>query len=266
MSISVYPELLENDPWIEHAKQVIYADDGVHVSLEAKNKDLLKFGRSTQVQTTSTTLMTLPVGTYNEAYVSTNAINSIISTVAGDTETVVVEGHTISGTTLTFVTQSIALTGQTVATLGTALARVTRVYNNDSTELTGTISVTETDTYAAGVPNTPAGVHLQVRAGQQQSEKASTSISSSDYWVVTSFYADMLEKTAASADVDLEVRRAGKVFRQVADISCSESHRGVYEFKPYLIVPPNSDIRLVARASGAGKDISGGINGALMKA
>ena len=266
MGLTVYPPLKDQDPWIEHAKRVIFADDGVHVSLEAKNKNLLKFGRSVQVQTSSTTIMTLPTGTFSEPYSTSDDITTIISTSTGDTETVVIEGHTLSGGDFTFVTQSKALTGQTAASLDTPLARVTRVYNDSATELAGVISVTENDTFASGVPNTAAGVHLQIRAGQQQSEKCATTISSVDYWVITSFYADLLEKTAASADVDLEVRLSGKTFRQVADISCSENHRGVFEFKPYLIVPPNSDVRLRARANANGKDVSGGIEGVLLKA
>ena len=268
MSINVYPVPITevSDPWIEHAKRIIFADYGVNVSLEAKNKDLLKFGRSTQVQTTSTTLMTLPAGTFNETYVSSNLITSIISTNAGDTQQVVVEGHTISGTALTFVTQTVTLTGQTVVTLPTAMARCNRIYNNGSTNLAGTISVCQNTTYAAGVPAAPALVHCQVVAGDQQSKKSATSTSSVDYWVVTSYYADMLEKTAASADVDLEIRLAGKVFRQRVNISVSENHRATFEFKPYLIIPPNSDIRLVARASANNKDISGGIEGVLLKA
>jgi hypothetical protein len=266
MSVDVYPPVLHKDPWMEHAKQVIFADDAVNVSLEAKNKDLLKFGRHTDVQTASTTLMTLPSGIYNETYVATNAINSIVSTDAGDTESVKVEGHTISGGDFTFVVQSVTLTGQTAASLGTALARCTRIYNDDSTELAGTVSVTETDTYTAGVPDTPAGVHCQIRAGEQQSEKAATTLSSVDYWVVTSFYVDMLEKTAASVDVDLELRLSGKVFRPVVDVSASESHRAQFDFQPYLIVPPNSDVRLRGRASANGKDVSGGIVGSLLKA
>ena len=251
---------------MEHAKQIIFADYGVNVSLEAKNKDLLKFGRHENVQTTSTTLMTLPASTYNETYVATNLITSIISTSAADGESVTIEGHTVASNVFTFVSQTKTLTGQTVATLGTALGRVTRVYNSDTTELAGVVSVCEDDTYGSGVPVTAAGVHLQIRAGEQQSEKASTTLSSADYWVITSFYADVLEKVATSADVDLEIRLAGKVFRPIASISCSEGHRGNFNFKPYLIVPPNADIRLRARASANDRDISGGIEGSLLKA
>jgi len=258
--------LANKDPWMEHAKQNIFADYGVRVSLEAKNKDLLKFGRSKQVQITPSTLAILPTGIYNETYVASNLINTIISTDAGDTESVVVEGHTISGSDLTFVTQTVALLGQTAVPLVTPLARVSRLANVSATDLAGTVSVTETDTYTAGVPDTPAKVHIQIRAGKNQSEKGATSISSTDFWVVTGFYADMLEKTAASAEIILEVRLAGGVFRQVAAVSVSENHRANFELKPYLIVPPNSDIRLVSIASAAGKDISGGIIGSLLKA
>lgn len=254
------------DPWIEHAKRIIFADDGVHVSLEAKNKDLIKFGRSNQVQTTDTTLMTLPSGTYNETYVSTNIITSLISTSASDTTTVVIEGHTISGTDLTFVSQTATLTGQTAVTLTTALARCTRIYASGAVDLIGTISVCETDTYTAGVPDTPTGVHCQIRAGQNQSEKASTSLSSVDYWVITHARCDLLEKTATSIDVDLEIRLPGKVFRPVGYMGASEGHDGVMEFRPYLIVKPNSDVRLRARASANGKSASGMIFGVLLKA
>lgn len=256
---------LTKNPWMEHAKRVIFADHGVNVSLQAKNKNLLKFGRSHQVQTTKSTLMELPTGTYNETYIGTNSITQIVSTDAGDTEEIKIEGHTIAGGDFTFVVQTINLTGQTAATLATPLARVTRAYNNDSTEIAGTVSICESDTYTAGVPNTPAGVHLQIRAGEQQSFKCATTLSSVDFWVVTSFYADMLEKTATSAEVTLEIREAGKVFLPKATVSVSQSHRAVFDFLPYLIVPPNADIRLVSLASAAGKDISGGIEGVLLK-
>jgi len=256
--------LRSRDPWVEHAKQIIFAEDGVNVSIESKNKDLLKYGRHNDVQTAPTTLMTLPTGIYNETYVSTNIITSIVSTSGSDTTTVVVEGHTISGTALTFVTQTVTLTGQTAATLGTALARVSRAYASGAVDLIGVISVCETDTYTAGVPDTPAGVHLQIRAGVNQSEKASTSISNTDYWLITQIRCELLEKTAASVDVDLQIRLPGKTWRTVVNTECAESHDGVIEFKPYLIVYPDSDVRLVGRANANGKATAGSIHGVLL--
>lgn len=256
--------LRSRDPWMEHAKEIIFADDAVNVSVESKNKDLIKFGRHDTVQIAATTVMTLPTGIYNETYVATDLITSIVSTSGSDTTTVVVEGHTISGTTLTFVTQTATLNGQTAVLLGTPIARATRAYASGAVDLIGVISVCETDTYTAGVPVTPAGVHLQIRAGENQSEKASTSLSSTDYWVVTSIRCDLLEKTAASVDVELQVRLPGKVWRKVNNITCSESKNGLLEFFPYIIIKPNSDIRLVAHASANGKSVTGSIHGVLL--
>ena len=257
------------DPWMQHAIDNIKADYGVDVRMEYKNKDLLKFGRNRTVGTVAETIMELPSGTNNETYLATNSITSIISTSAADGEIVQIEGHTISGSDFTFVTQSATLTGQTAVTLGTALARCTRIYNNDSTELAGVISATEADTYTAGVPDTDAGVHCQIRAGQQQSDKAATTLSSVDYWVLTSYHGEVLTKASAFAEVLLEIRLSGKIFRAVSTLACSNSNTGLVEFKPYFVVPPNSDIRLRAISdtdAGSGRDVSGEIHGVLLKA
>ena len=253
------------DPWLHHAEDIILSTYGDVVSIHAKQKDLLKFGRNELVGTSPATVMALPAGILNETYVTTNIITSVVSTAAGDTEEIVVEGHTTAdgGLNFVFVSQTITLTGQTAATLTTPLARCSRAYNNNGTELTGVISVTETDTYTAGVPDTPAGVHLQISAGKQQSNKASTTMSSTDYWIITSFYCDYLKKTAGFADVELQVRLPGKVFREQVTAGCSDGARGVHNFLPYFICPKNSDIRLVATAGAASTPISGGIQGVL---
>lgn len=253
------------DHWMRHAISVIEGNYGDEVSIELKNKDLLKFGHNKLVGTSPATVAHQPAGILHETYVTSNLITSIISDNAADTQAVKVEGHTTAdgGLTFTFVVQEITLTGQTVATLSTPLARVSRVYNNNSTELVGSVYVTEDDTYTAGVPDTDAKVHLIIEAGEQQSEKAATTISNSDYWILTSCYADMLKKSAAFAEVELQIRLAGKVFRAQVIISCTDGGRGVHEFKPYLIAPKNADVRLVATASAAGTAISGGIQGVL---
>lgn len=256
-----------SDPWMDHAIGIIMSDDGVHVDTKFKQKDLLKFGRNKDVETEIATLMTLPDGVDNETYVETDLITTIISSNAGDGETVSVEGHTISGGDKTFLVQPATLNGQTAVTLTTPLSRCSRVKNSSATELQGLISVTEDDTFTAGVPDTDAGVHLQVVAGMQQSEKASTSLSSVDYWVVTSFHGEMFSKLAAFAEVELEIRLAGEVFLPVDDISCSDAHDGILEFKPYCIVKPNSDVRLRSISDAAGgRDVGGSIQGTLLKA
>lgn len=252
------------DPWIKHAKNIIFADDGVAVTLEAANQDLLKFGRNKLVNTTKTTLMTLPVGIDNENYLSTNAITTVISSSASDTEVLTIEGHTVSGGVFTFVIQSATLTGQTAVTLATPLARISRIVNAGSNDLVGNVYGCENDTFTAGVPNTDLGVHIIVEAGLNNSEKAATTLGSLDYWVIEGFYSDCLEKTAAFGTVHIEVREQDKTFINKIDISTSTNVRGEHAFKPYLIVKPNSDIRMRVSANSAGKDFSGGLQGAIL--
>lgn len=256
--------IVSKDPWITHAIEVIASDYGDVVSIEAANKDLLKFGRNKSVGTGSSTIMTLPSGEVHETYVASDLINSIISDDAADTEEITIEGHTLSGTDFTFVTQTKTLTGTTVASLDTALTRISRIYNNNSNELVGNIYVTETDTYTAGVPDTATKVHLTLEAGEQQSEKASTTMASDEYLIVTSFHGDILEKTSAFVNIDFEMRLFGKVFRHRVSIGTAGTHAN-HLFCPYFIVPKNSDIRLTAAADGVNTDVAGGIQGVIAK-
>lgn len=254
------------DPDIAQAIRIIANDYGDTVSVVSKKKNLIKFGRNTNVQTTASTVMTLPGGIFNETYATDNLIDSLSSTSTSDANPVTVEGHTLSGTDLTFTVQNATLNGQTKVSLSTPLARMTRLYNISASDFTGTIfGFDDTSvSLASGTPDLSAQVHLMVPTGTNQSEKASTTISSVDYWIVTSIYASLLNKTSAFADVQLQTRNYGKVFRTQADIGVS-SNGGLtkLEFKPYLIIPSNSDVRLVASASANGTDVSGGIEGYL---
>ena len=257
------------DPWIEHAKRVISSTYSQDVSLEAKDKDLLKYGRTKIAQTTETGIEHLPAGVLTEVFSTTNDITSIISTSSSDTTTVSVEGHTVVGTGVdskfTFLIQEATLTGQTVVLLDTPLARCTRVEASSTSALVGVISVCEDDTYSSGVPQTAAGVHIQIFAGESKSSKCSTTIEDNNYWLITSCRADCLEKTATFGVVHLEIRRAGKVFIETTIASCNDTHALIEEFKPYIIVPPNSDVRMTVTANANGKDFTAFMEGPLLK-
>lgn len=259
------------DPWVKHAQEVIFADTGLVVTLEDKNKDLLKFGRHVSVQTSLTTLMTLPTGVYNETYVATNIITQAISTSALDTETVKIEGHTVVGSgasaVYTFVVQTLTLTGQDEIALTTPLARCSRIYNTSATELAGVVSITEDGTFSAGgIPDAASEVHCQIRAGRQQSEKCATTIENGNFWIITGWRADMLNKTSAFGEIQIETRLPGEVFKPFVTASVSEGHSASQIQVPYVIVPQNTDIRMRAATGANGKDVSGWICGALMKA
>lgn len=259
--------ITNKDPELIYAEQRILADYGDSVSVASKAKALLKFGRNPNVGTdiTGYTIWATGLDQANETYVAanTNSIDTISSSSASDTQQVTIEGHTESGGDKTFVVQTATLNGQNKVTLTTPLNRATRVYNSNSTNLVGNVYVYENTAITAGKPNDTTKIHLTVRAGKNQSEKASTSLSSTDYWIVTGFRGSVLEKTSAFADVEIQVRSNNGVFRQVEDVACSSSSNGVFEFHPYFIVPPNSDIRLIAVASSASTDVSGSIQGYL---
>ena len=218
-----------NDPKIYHAIQVINSTYGVDVSIDSKKKDLLKFGRNTAVNTASTGYTIWATGSdqAHETYVAanTNSIDSI-SSAAADTQQITVEGHTESGGNKTFVVQNVTLTGTTRAALSTPLNRCTRAYNNGTTNLTGPVYIYENTAITTGKPNDTTKIHLTIPGGKNQSEKASTSLSSQDYWIVTGVYADVFTKTSAFADVSLQIRLNGKVFREVFTLSASNSSRG----------------------------------------
>lgn len=253
-----------SDPMLDRAIAVIKDTYGLDVKVESEGDDLLKFGRNNNVKTAIATVMTLPSTINNETYVSTNIIEKFASSNASDTEELTFEGHTISGGIFTKVIQQKTLTGQTEVSLDTPLARVQRIYTIGNTDLLGNIALAEAGAFTAGVPDDAAQVHIMIRAGMNQTEKAAATLANGQFWIVTGFTGEVLTKAASFAEVELEIRFAGKVFRQLVNVSCSGNHSGKYSFKPYSIIPQNADVRLRAISDSAGgREIYGSIQGFL---
>lgn len=231
-----------------------------------KPKSLAKFGSNVEVPNTGyATLMTLPSGTDNETYPTGNDITTVSSSNAGDTQNIVIEGHTLSGSNLTFVSQTATLNGQSQVTLATPLYRMTRIHNDDSTDFAGSIYGYQTDTTTGGVPDTDSKVHLIVPQGENQSFKGATSLSSQDYWLITGISAAVNEKTSASVDVELQIREFGKVFRTQLNLSVESAGTGSFfiPLDPVIIAPKNSDVRMRAKSSAASTSVSARIKGYL---
>lgn len=167
----------------------------------------------------------------------------------------------------TFTVQSATLAGQTKTALSTPLARCTRAYvkeQNKATDLVGTVYFSQDVSYSAGVPGTASAVHLMIPAGFNQSEKASTSLSSQDYWIVTDLEGSINEKTGTVlADLELQVRKVGGVFRPIARFTCTNLNSRNKAFIPPRIVPANADVRIRAIASSANTEVIGVMSGHL---
>tara|TARA_R110000822_G_scaffold307845_1_gene435290 strand:- start:65 stop:1462 length:1398 start_codon:yes stop_codon:yes gene_type:complete len=234
----------------EREVQMTYGDV---ISIDKKAKSLIKFGKSGNL-TANNTLETIWTVGGNETYVTGNTIANISSSSASDTEEVTIESHTVAGTgvnsVFTFVTQNVTLNGQNPVSLSTPVSRVSRVYNNGSSELVGRVVVYENTAVTGGIPDDITKVHIDIPSGFQQSFKSATTFSSSDYFVLTGIYGSVSKKQAASVDFYLEERIAGKVFRQLGSFTAS-SEGGPFDirFDPAIIIKKNSDVRFRADTS-----------------
>jgi hypothetical protein len=236
------------DGRLVQGEREVYSTYGQRVSIDAKAKSLLKFGKSGNLSTNAG-LQTVWSVDGNETYISTNLIDRVVSSSASDTQEVTIEGHTIEGSGVdakfTFVVQTATLSGQTPVALTTPLARTSRVNNNGSTEIIGVVAVYEDSAVTGGVPNDTTKVHINIPLGFQQSFKAATTFSNTDYFFLTGCYGAVSQKQTATADFYIELREVGKSFRQITCLTASSSGGSFnIEFDPAIIIPRNADVRI----------------------
>lgn len=168
---------------------------------------------------------------------------------------------------------------RTKVTLATPLARASRIYVANSGTFdspqavpTGTIYVyDDTDGVTGGVPNTPAATKVLIAPGETQSEKAATSISSTDYWFITAIDAGIGSAGGAANRVlvRLETRDVfnGGVWRPLGRLLTLDiDQNGVQQDEfPFLIVPKNHDVRVVAQTDSNTSAIFAEVRGMLAK-
>lgn len=270
------------DPNIAQAVRVIKSTYGDSVSIEDKKKNLGKFGSNAAVGTSFETIAQFQGTTANETFVTTNLIDSIVSSSGSDvSQTIVIEGHTADGSgNLTFVSQEKTLVGQSEATLTTPLARCNRLYVKQTgtalsfpTALVGTVYCYDnTDGITSGVPDTAAATKCLILPGETQSQKCATSISSTDYWIITETSIGVTAVTGGGGSSErvearIESRDVanGGAWRPVsASIGLTVgSNTFIENLNPYLIVPKNHDVRLRAKSDSSTCSISGEISGIL---
>lgn len=247
------------------AEQVIFKTYGDVVSIEKKGKTLNKFGRNLAVGNSYETIAEFQSTTANESFVTTNLVDSIVSSSTSDTtQTITIEGHTVDAAgNMTFVIQDAVLAGQTPVTLTTPLARATRIsvkssgtFGTTPAALVGVVSVYDnTDGQTSGVPTTAAATKILIQSGETQSAKCSTTISSNDYWLINTFTAGVGNSGGSAARITfrMEARdiKNGGAWKPLggelvipADLGSSE----IMYIAP-LIIPKNHDWRVVAKTN-----------------
>jgi hypothetical protein len=232
--------------------------------IDPKGKSLLKFGA---IETLGLTRETIWNRAGNETYISDNLITTISSDDAGDSGACALEGHTIDANgDFTFLVQYPVLNGLSEVALETPLARASRIYNDSAIDWAGRIYVYEDDTVVLGVPQTTAKIHLQSDGAVNNSLKAATTISKDDYWLITSVYGSVNQKTSAVVDFRYEIREKGKVFRERFLATAKQDGPAVtIALDPCIIVPPNSDFRITGVASTTNVAASAWANGSLCR-
>ncbi len=261
----MYDNIVDNR--LQHAINQIAREDGQSISVASKAKSLEKFGHSNVVDSSKFHEIWGLSDAGGPSRLATNGLTEIISDQGADTESIYMEGFTISGTDLTFITQTITLTGTTGALLtsatqtdgsaGVALSRCTRLINRGTSVLTGNVYVWDgsTDT-TPGTPDDLTTVGAHILAGGQQTEQASTSTSSTDYFLVTEIDASVNRVQAAAVDVDFEIRdvSTGGVWLPVhVEVGLHTTGGTTFHssLDPVLTIRPNHDIRMIASSSSA---------------
>lgn len=244
------------DP-ITYAELKVAQDFGHIVSVQNTLRDITKLGRNLSISAGVTETIWLTGG--NETYpnAGVNGIDTVVSNSASDTGDLIIEGFTSDGTDLTRVTQTVTLTGTTPVSLATPLNRVDRAYAEAfSQTFVGNVTVT-----ASG----PATTHITIQAGAAQSYKCALSTAANEYLFINSFDVGVDKTNSASIDFTLEARPLPTgVFRPIVGrelrraTGTTDAHR---RYDPYIIVPPNSDVRARGASdtnnAGASAEITG---------
>lgn len=241
------------DARLVQAEREVYNQFGVEVSVDAKAKSLLRFGRNPNLNLTRQTVWTLGG---HENYVDDNLITHISSSSALDTQLIRLECHTVDANgDFTFVVQTVQLQGQTKVALPTPVARVSMASNVNGTNLVGAVYVYEDTAITAGVPVDLTKAHINIPAGSNQSFKAATTFDYETYAFVTQGFGGVGNKQTANIEFELEVRPKGGVFTQgAAIVAGSSSGNFNVTLDPVAIVPANADLRVTCISDNAGAD------------
>ena len=273
-------ELYANMDFV-HAENVIKEQYGDTVSVNAASENLNKFGRtSTNVGTTFATISEFQDAVTDETFATDNVVDSIVSTNAGDTQDIVVQGFTLDNTTgqLTKVTQTATLTGTTEVTLSTPLARVVRAYVGttgtvlaEPAALAGDVTIYDNaGGITGGKPNVDAAVKLILFSGQTQSEKCATCTANNEYWIISALRAQVFAAANQTDFVTVRIETRdlvnGGAWRPLGGDVVAVP--GAFPppqtpFNPLRIVPKNHDVRAVAKTDAATAPVFAEIEGVI---
>ena len=242
------------------ARDEILATYGHEVSVGRKT--LHKFGRFENVGTSEADINYLGI---DPLHAATNSITTVSSSNNADTtQSLTVEGMTIDGSNnLSFVLQTVALNGQAKVALATPLSRVTRIASLLGPVATlGDVYAYQDGAITGGIPNDLATVDNVMAASDQSTLFAGTSVSSTNYFVLTNYWSYLGKKTTALADIRFKTQKVGTGFYRTRSVGNITNSSGLVRPQaPFLIIEPNSDIDITAVGSTTNVDVFAGFEG-----
>ena len=256
---------------IEYAEDIIREQYGVNTSVELRATPISKFGRNLTVGATEETVAEFEGTVANEAYVSTNLIDTVVSTSASDTMICVLIGFTIDGLgNLTSVSQDVTFAGTTPVPLVTPMARAVRMYVKPSGVFNAPQSLPVGNLYVYdNADATTARTKLMILAGNSQTEKCATCTSSTDYAFISEFclgIGDSGNQTdVVTARIEARDISGGGVWRPMGgEVTIPPGENRIFAtFNPLMIVQPNHDIRVVARTDAGTAEVYATVRGGL---
>ena len=255
---------------IDDAIRRIEDNYGDLVSVKGKRKALRKFGRNANVGQTRSDVQQFAGSETTLTMLSDNLITKVCTDDPDFTGQMKIEGHTIDSVgLLTFSSQTHTLTGNTPVDLDPPLRDATHIAPASVDNLASgkKVYVFENTATTNGVPNDTSKVHVILDQSYGRSQKAATSISSTDYWIITAVYGGLLKKTSAYADIEMRAGKVGWMQETLMEIPVY-SVGNPYQNLPLseaIIIPKNSDWVMTASCSTTGCDVIAGAAGVLAK-
>lgn len=172
---------------------------------------------------------------------TTNDIDSISSSDAGDTHEITVVGLDVNWEE---VIQTVILTGQTRKALDTPLIRVYRAYNSSGTVTLGDVYVYVNGPITLGVPDTAVDVRAMIRISHEQTMMLVYTVPAGKtaYWM--GGYVSLSTTKAALAIFAFKIREFGGVFRDQSAVSTSSTGSNSFIINKFVpgVMPEKTDI------------------------
>ena len=194
-------------------------------------------------------------------YSTSAIIDSIVSSNAGDTQDIEVQGL---DTNYALVTQTITITGQTRKALDTSLIRVFRLVNVGSTDVAGNVYCYENTALTAGVPTDTTKIRAMIVDGNNQTGMAIYTVPAGKTGYLRQWFASSSgAKKTTNYLIKLKARPFGQVFNLKHSVSIADDAPYMHPYIEPQTFTEKTDVEMTAFATDTGitaASVSGGFD------